>query len=439
MKMGYLVPEWPSHTHAFFWHEIEALRAAGVDVHIISTRAPSDGNCHHDFAKKAIAQTHYLFPPQWVGAMAALVCGPIRSARAAGYIASLTESILARAKLLGLLTCAADLLKFCRQHQLDHLHVHSCAHAAHLGALCRILGGPPYSLTLHGDLPVYGVDHDKKMARASFVATVTRPLQEQVIRQIGIPRERVPVLWMGVDTDQFIPGPARQAVSGSLRLLTISRLQVAKGHKFLLAGLRIAIDHGCDISYTIAGDGPDKAAIVADVERYGLTAHTSFIGPVSQAEVLELLHTHDAFALPSVGLGEAAPVAVMEAMSCGLPVICSRIGGTPDMISDRESGLLVDQLDETGLAQAMEQVARDLEMRRRLGSAARERAIASFDLRQTTRQFLDAITSLSPRALAATAAAAPSSSTPPVHAPVAPDNRANPPRSAADDAELVIS
>jgi glycosyltransferase involved in cell wall biosynthesis len=168
-------------------------------------------------------------------------------------------------------------------------------------------------------------------------------------------------------------------------------LQIAKGHKYLLAGIRAAVDRGCDVAYTIAGDGPDRPAIVADVERLGLSPRVTFVGAVSQGTVLELLQSHDAFALPSVGMGEAAPVAVMEAMSCGLPVICSIIGGTPDMIADGRDGLLVEQTDEAGLANAVERLARDPEMRRDLGAAARERAVRCFDFRRTSRRLLSAI------------------------------------------------
>ena len=114
-------------------------------------------------------------------------------------------------------------------------------------------------------------------------------------------------------------------------------------------------------------------------------------GTMSEAAVLELLQQADAFVLPSVGLGEAAPVSVMEAMACGLPVICSIIGGTPDMIRTGVDGLLIKQADEAALAEAMVLLAENVEERRRLGQAARERAVQFFDSRATARRLLEAI------------------------------------------------
>src|SRR5262249_48982211 len=146
-----------------------------------------------------------------------------------------------------------------------------------------------------------------------------------------------------------------------------------------------------DVRYTIAGEGPYRAEIEAEIQRLGLGAQVRLTGTMGESAVLELLQEADAFVLPSVGLGEAAPGSVMEAMACGLPVICSIIGGTPDMIRNGVDGLLIKQADEAGLADAMVLLAENVEERRRLGQAARERAVRSFDSRVTARRLLETI------------------------------------------------
>jgi glycosyltransferase involved in cell wall biosynthesis/GT2 family glycosyltransferase len=390
--IGYLVPEFPSQTHAFFWREVLALRQAGVSVHLVSSRRPEANACRHAFAAPAAAETYYLFPPRPLGALGVLLTRPLRTLQALRYVLRLRESPWKkRLKYGGLLLCAADLLAHARRHGYRHLHVHSCADTAHVAALCRILGGPTYSLTLHGDLPVYGTDHASKMAAASLVACVTKPLRKQVLETVRLPAERTDVLWMGVDTDAFRCEDGRAYESNRLHIVTVARLNAMKGHRHALAAMRQAIDRGCDIRYTIAGEGPYRPEIEAAIRDLRLADRVDLAGTLSESAVHALLQRADAFVLPSVGLGEAAPVSVMEAMACGLPVVASIIGGTPDMITHGVDGLLIPQADEQALTDALVLLANHPEERRRLGQAARSRAVSCFDSRQTSQRLLAAI------------------------------------------------
>jgi glycosyltransferase involved in cell wall biosynthesis len=392
MRIGYIVPEFPSQTHIFFWREIVALRGMGEELRLISTRRPAPGACKHDFAAPAAAETHYVFPPPLLPACMALIARPLGVIRSLRYIAGLRETPLKRRlKYIGLLPSAADLLLFARQERLDHLHAHSCADAAHMLVICLLLGGPSYSLTLHGDLPVYGTDHASKMERAKFVSCVTSPLQKQLIGEAGVPAERAPIIWMGVETDRFRDAGLRKSEPGRLHLVTVARLQMNKGHRFALAAVRAALDRGLHITYTIVGEGPDRPAVEAEVQRLQLGDHVKLTGTQSETAILELLQRADAFILPSVGQGEAAPVSVMEAMASGLPVICSIIGGTPDMIADGVNGMLMPQEDVAAITAALVRLAEDVAERERLGQAARQRAEEVFDSRQTSRRLLEAM------------------------------------------------
>lgn len=385
MRLGYLVPSWPEQTHAFFWRELSALRALGNDVFPISTRRPPRSACQHSFADEAHATTSYLFPPRASAAARVLSRSPRRTAAAIAYVAKLKEtSLRGRATTAALLGCAADFVAHAEAFGLDHVHGHSCADAAHLLAMARLLGGPGYSLTLHGDLPVYGVDHAAKTAHARFVSAVTRPLQKQLLDHTSLEADRVPVLTMGVDTDHFRPrggdSPA-SATTGPFRLATIARLNAMKGHGYVIDAVRRLRARGLDVVYDIAGEGPHRPWIEAKVAEAGLTKEVRLLGSLGEADVLSLLHESDAFVLASEGLGEAAPVSVMEAMSAGLPVVVSRIGGTPDMIEDGADGLLFDQRDVDGLASALGRLATDEPFRRSISNGARSRALRAFDYR----------------------------------------------------------
>ena len=387
--IAYLVPEFPGQTHAFFWREIRALEEAGARVGLFSTRRPAPDACPHDFAPLAVVRTRYLFPPG-LRVVARLALRPLRVLRAGAYVLGLSETPLRqRLKLLGLIGSASALGLACRRKGYCHVHIHSCANAAHLGALAHILDRLPYSLTLHGDLPVYGADHRAKMARARFVSVVTRPLAAQIA---GLdPHIRAPVIWMGVDVERFCPpeGGRIRPPGAPLDVVTVARLNRTKGHVHLLEALARLKAAGIPFRYRIAGEGPERLAIEARIGRLGLENEVHLLGTQSEAQVLALLQSADVLALTSFGAGEAAPVTVMEAMATGLPVIASVIGGTPDMIEDGVDGILVPQQDEAALAAALRRLAEDPALCQRIGAAARRTALTRFDHRTQARALLD--------------------------------------------------
>lgn len=391
MRIGYLVPDWPGQTHAFFWRELSAMRARGHKLFLFSTRRPAGDACRHSFAACARRQTSYLHPPD-LGSLAMFFRKPAGLIAALRYLAGLDESSLTgKLRVLAMLGSAAQLAAHVRAQNIAHVHGHSCANSAHLLAMASLIGGFGYSLTLHGDLPVYGKDHASKVRRAGFVAAVTRPLQAQLRQVGGLDRSRIPLVWMGVDTRQFRPPVSRSAPEGRLHLVTVARLNHTKGHRFALEAIARAQALGYEIHYSIAGEGPERGAIEECVAALGLERQVSLCGNLSEAEVLQLLQRAEAFILPSFGLGEAAPVSIMEAMACGLPVICSRVGGVGDMISDGVNGLLTQQLDVPALTAAIARLAANPECRKLLGRAARVQAVRAFDHRIMADRLLEQI------------------------------------------------
>lgn len=386
LHLGILIPEFPSQTHTFFWREICALRAQGCTVSLLSTRRPPPNACPHEFAEPARQQTSYLWPPPWLRATLQLARHPLRTARAMGYLMGLEETPWRRRLLLlSLLWAAAGLVLLARRRGIQHVHVHSCADAAHLVALAHWLGGPRYSLFLHGDLPVYGTDHRHKMRRAAFVMTAGSHLVAQVATVAQVPAARIVPTCMGVDTKAFsaVAGTRDQ---GPLQVLTVARLNRTKGHLHALAAVQACRRAGIAIAYHVVGAGDFEPEIRAAIAALGLADCVVLHGGLGEDRVRARLAAADVFLLASTGLGEAAPVAVMEAMACGLPVVCSIIGSTPDMLRDGEEGYLVPQADEAALARALTALARDPARRAAMGRQARLRAETQFDAGLLARQ-----------------------------------------------------
>jgi colanic acid/amylovoran biosynthesis glycosyltransferase len=387
MVLGYLIPEFPGQTHIWMWREICALRDAGVKVRLISTRRPPESACRHDFAGAGRRETHYVYPPSVV----ATARRSLRLLRAASYVAGCSDSsVRGKLRVAAMIPCAADLLQWSIANDITHIHAHSCADAAHIVAMTHAMGGPTYSLTLHGDLPVYGVDHQSKMRHATCITTDGPHLVTQIVEQVGVTPEKLMSNWMGVNTHVFTPGD-RPPPDGRLRLLTVARLHRCKGHVHALQAVRTLLDAGVDVRYTLAGEGPHREQIIDDIRRLHLESRVDLLGTLGEQDVLAEMRRANVFVLPSVGVGEAGPISVMEAMSTGLPVVASIIGATPVMIRDGQTGLLTPQGDADAIGRALRSLIDDSSSMVRLGLAARAYAVDHFDSRSTAIRLLEKI------------------------------------------------
>lgn len=166
------------------------------------------------------------------------------------------------------------------------------------------------------------------------------------------------------------PAVESREASRGLTVLSVARLAEEKGVQFLPAVAKQTIAHVPSARFIVVGEGPLRPWLEQEKVRLGLGDRLCLLGAVSHAQVLEHLRDCDIFLLPS--LTEGMPVAVIEAMACGTAIVATAVGGTPELISHEISGLLVPSSDAQALALAIVGLANDVELRERLGEAARQ-------------------------------------------------------------------
>jgi len=243
MRIGYLIPQFPGQTHIFFWRELAALEEMGVDVQVFSTRKPPPGLIAHAWSDAAMARTTYLGQVDAVAALRALVAlhgsGLLRLVRAEGRGFAKDVMIC--------LSAAWQLRADCKAQGIAHVHVHSCARAAVIALLASLMGGPRYSLTLHGPMSDYGAGQRVKWSHAAFATIITQKLLAEAQAELGddLP-DRVVVRGMGVDVDVLRrQTPYSPPISGEpLRLFSCARLNQVKGHQDLMMAVRLLLDQG---------------------------------------------------------------------------------------------------------------------------------------------------------------------------------------------------
>lgn len=390
-RIGFLIPEFPQQTHIAWWRVSEEMVAAGTNVLLLSTRRPNDV-CPHPQLERAAEATVYIWPPAWIDISAApsAVSNTLKIAR---YLISLdSRRGLQRIRALALVIAATRLLRISRSYRLDHLFVHSCADAAHVAAICKMLGGPPYSLRLGGDLEVYGGDHRAKMAEATLIVSAAKSYEERLVNEVGLSRQRIMWSWVGTDTDHFHPDGS-QPEGETLRIITVARLNRAKGFQYMIPALAL-LRESVDFRYRIVGAGPFESEIRALVSNWDLNRNVEFLGARSATDVASLLQESDLFVLPTSGIGEGTPAAVCEAMSTGIPVVATNVGGLADMIVDGSNGYLVPPSDVPALAMAISRIAMDRPLGTRMGAAGRAKAVEQYDVGAIAKSILAKIDEL---------------------------------------------
>ncbi|WGL15249.1 glycosyltransferase family 4 protein [Microbulbifer bruguierae] len=388
-SLAVLIPEFPGQTHIFFWREIQALRLDGASVKIISTRAPKTRN-FHEFCSE-IDETFYLTPLRYFTSILFCLRNPRWFASTLAYCFSLKCSLKLRFRTLLFIPVAANLAAYCTEHSIHHVHVHSSADASHITALASLCKKFTYSVCIHGNLNQYGDNHKAKLSSAKFIVTVTKPLQEEIYSTIPqYPKDRVHVLAMGVDVTKFLPRKYPEILEKQFVITSVSRLVHVKGHKFALQALA-QLPSEINFLYQIVGDGELRSELENEVQTLGLNDRVTFLGFQKEGEVYNTLMNTDIFMLTSFGFGEAAPVAIMEAMACGVASICSIIGGTKDMITNQHDGMLVQQKNIHDIKQAVLFLLSDRKRLATIGANARKTAEEKFSHKQSASTLLQYI------------------------------------------------
>ncbi|HEV2785388.1 MAG TPA: glycosyltransferase family 4 protein, partial [Solirubrobacteraceae bacterium] len=197
------------------------------------------------------------------------------------------------------------------------------------------------------------------------------------------------VITDAVDLSPFDPPQRPADVAGTeerpLRILSVGRLHWKKGHEIGLAAVRALVDSGVQAMLRIIGDGPHREATLFAIHDLGLDDHVELWGAQPATTVREQLAAADVFLHPAVSEGFC--VSAIEAQAMALPVVCSDADGLSENVVDGETGFVVTRRDAALLADRLATLARDGELRLRLGDNARRRATTAFDATQQTDSF----------------------------------------------------
>jgi glycosyltransferase involved in cell wall biosynthesis len=291
-----------------------------------------------------------------------------------------------------------------RRARIDVIHAHLWTGHA-LAALAGRVTGTPVLATVHS-MHLSMLDLEAHRLGGTHLCVVSDAALAHAL-SVGVAAERATRIYNGVDTELFKPrGQAcaavddtaggcgrdeatRARVAGLASLAMplgadviigyVGRLSQEKNPQlFVRAAARVHLQMP-GARFVMVGDGPLRAELEAQARRLGVADVLAFAG--ERDDMPAVYPALDILALTS--WHEGTPLVLLEAMACGVPVVATRVGGVPELVSVGATGLLVPEGDDGPLADALLSLARDPGLRERLGVAARERALRRFPLAHT--------------------------------------------------------
>ena len=360
MRIAYLTTQYPTVSHTFIRRELTELENRGHHIVRLSIRAAPPDLCDPldlDEAAQVMACLDQRVGKLLRACLQVALSTPGRFVSALRFTVNLSRrSERGLIRHLAYLVEAAYLLRIIRRERIEHVHVHFGSNAATVARLIRRLGGPPYSMAIHGpgdfDAPL-GFDLRGKIKEADFVTAISHYCRAQLYRWAD------PADWGKIHIVRCTIGNmhSRGPVSvprDSRTLVSVGRISAQKGQSLLLDAVRRLRDEGLDMRLAVVGDGELRPWLENRIRELDLQGIVDITGYVGGNEVRRRLEASRALVLPS--FAEGLPVVIMEALAAGRPVIASSIAGIPELVQHGVSGWLVPAGDVDALVNAMRTV-----------------------------------------------------------------------------------
>jgi glycosyltransferase involved in cell wall biosynthesis len=343
---------------AFNYREIEELTKLGRNIFLFPTKydkglymPKKSWNCYVYSPYKILFKQIFFF-----------IKTPIK------YIKLLAEAV--RSKSLMDMVIAYDFANQMRKKNIDRIHCHHGDHKLFIGYYCKKILNIPLSVTIHSHSLYVNPNWEmfkKSLDVCDTIISISDYNKKMLTEKFGVDSEKVQVIRLFVDTEKFKPDKTN-------KILIVGQFAERKGHEILFKAVKKL--NRKDIKIWVVGEGTWDQVGFVDVRQLAkdmnLEDKIVFFGSVNDEVLRELYVLCDIFCLPSRtssdGNKEGIPVTLMEAMAYGKPVISTRHAGVPELVGE----ILVEENDVNELANAIELLADNPYLRKKLGDRNRE-------------------------------------------------------------------
>ena len=387
MRIAYLVNQYPKPSHTFIRREIQALERLGLEIFRISLRG-WDLSLADEQDVIERKKTRYVLKVGAAGLLTAvltiLLTRPISLLKAAA-LASRLAFHSERPLLVHLVYVAeaCQIVLWLRKARVDHVHAHFGTNSAEVAMLAHVLGGPTWSVTIHGPAefdrkPLLNLP--EKIKRSAFVVAISSYGRSQLFRCVSHQHwPKIHVVHCGLEREFYTSVENLAETTATNRMICVGRLSDAKGQLLLIEAAKLVSDRGLKFEVVLAGDGELRPDIEAVISRYQLQDRIRLTGWISSSQVRDEILSSRGLVLPS--FAEGLPVVIMEAMALQRPVIATYVAGVPELVTPGEHGWLIPAGDIDALANALQAALEaPQESLRKMGQAGQARVIRRHDI-----------------------------------------------------------
>lgn len=270
-----------------------------------------------------------------------------------------------------------------REQGFDIVHTHNTYPHLYASIAARLARVPVVVNTRHGQRAGHGWKSRTQFRWASLlvdrVIAVSDDAANLCIEVDGISPKKVQRIWNGIDlTDFAFAGPDTRPIA-----ISVARLSAEKDFSTLLRAIPQVVSEVPTFRMKIVGDGPERERLTGLTRELGMTDSIEFLG--EQTDVPSLLRGAGFFV--SSSLTEGISLTLLEAMSVGLPIVATAVGGNPEIVLQNETGFLVPPMDSRRLADAIVKMCHEQHRWLEMGRVGRQRVVQNFDVHRMARDY----------------------------------------------------
>ena len=384
--VAYVVKRYPRYSETFIVNEILSHEANGLSIEIFALLPPSDTHFQNSIAQVK-APVHYLPPesPKGIDLWKAF--------QDAGAILPNFWMQLSQAQGVDVRSVYQAITLACeiRKREIRHIHAHFATASTSVARLASFFANVPYTFTAHAkDIFHQDIDNEdlrRKLVDAAGVITISQYNLDYLKDRFGVAASRVRRIYNGLNLEAF---PFQNTQNRLPEILGIGRLVEKKGFSDLLDACAILVRREVAFHCSIIGTGDLQEVLSEKIRRLKLERNVEMLGPLPQSEVIKHLQKAAVLAAPCVigldGNRDGLPTVLLEAMALGTCCVSTDVTGIPEVVRNGVTGLLVSERTPTALADALQRLILDPQLRSELSANARRMIESHFDIHENSRK-----------------------------------------------------